>query len=80
MECSYEFDWVNIILSDIRNFISHITPLCSLLYMLLKDKYICTCVCRGSENCKSLVLLDKCILKYFCPLKGDVFVPLKGNT
>ena len=28
--------------SDIRNFISHITPLCSLLYnTLLKDKYMC---------------------------------------
>ena len=31
-----------------------ITPLCSLLHTLLKDK------CRASENCKSLVLQDKC--------------------
>ena len=38
MGCSYEFDWVNIILS----FISRITPLCSLLHTLLKDKtYTC---------------------------------------
>ena len=27
--------------SGMRNFISHITPLRSLLYMLLKDKYMC---------------------------------------
>ena len=34
--------------------ILHITPLCSLLHMLLKDK------CKWmSENCKSLILQDK---------------------
>ena len=27
--------------SDIWNFISHITPFCSLLYTLLKDEYMC---------------------------------------
>ena len=42
-----------------RNFISHITPLCSLLHMLLKDK------CWTSENCKSLVLQDKCNIEIF---------------
>ena len=35
MGCSYEYD------SDINNLISHITPLCSLMYKLLKDKYMC---------------------------------------
>ena len=43
MGCSYETDWVNIILATgvIRKFISHITPLFSLLHMLLKDKHMC---------------------------------------
>ena len=27
--------------SDIRSFIKHITPLCSLLYQLIKDKCMC---------------------------------------
>ena len=31
----------NIFNCDIRNFISHITSLCSLLHSLLKDKYMC---------------------------------------
>ena len=40
----------------------HITPLCSLLHILLKDG---ECVCRMSENCKSLVLQDKCNIEIF---------------
>ena len=32
--------------------------------MLLKDKYN-TCGCRTSENCKSLVLQDKCNIEIF---------------
>ena len=43
----------------------HITPLCSLLNMLLKDKYMCTCVCKTSENCKSVVLQDMCNIEIF---------------
>ena len=42
--------------------ILHITPLCSLLHILLKDS---ECVCRTSENCKSLVLQDKCNIEIF---------------
>ena len=41
----------------IEGVVLHITPLCSLLHILLKDG---ECVCRTSENCKSLVLQDKC--------------------
>ena len=41
----------------------HITPLCSLLHTLLKDK--CLCICRMSENCKPLVLQDKCNIEIF---------------
>ena len=40
----------------------HITPLCSLLHILLKDG---ECVCRTSEYCKSLVLQDKCNIEIF---------------
>ena len=42
--CSSETDWVNIILAVIfkeLNVILHITPLCSLLHTLLKDKFLC---------------------------------------
>ena len=42
--------------------ILHITPLCSLLHILLMDG---ECVCRTSENCKSLVLQDKCNIEIF---------------
>ena len=42
--------------------ILHITPLCSLLRTLLKDKCV---VCRTSENFKSLVLQDKCNIEIF---------------
>ena len=45
--------------------ILHITPLCSLLHILLKDG---ECVCRPSENCKSLVLQDKCNIEIFLSL------------
>ena len=41
MGCSYEFDWVISFYSEIRNFISHISPLLSLLHTLLKDKHMC---------------------------------------
>ena len=41
---------------------SHITLLCSLLHTLLKDTCMC---CRTSENCKSLVLQDKCNIRIF---------------
>ena len=40
----------------------YITPLCSLLHTLLKDKYMWLQV---SENCKSLVLQDKCNIEIF---------------
>ena len=40
----------------------YINPLCSLLHTLLKDKYMCLQV---SENCKSLVLQDKCNIEIF---------------
>ena len=43
----------------------YITPLCSLLHTLLKDKCI---FCRTSDNCKSLVLQDKYNIEIFCPL------------
>ena len=50
MECSYETDLGKYYFSsDIRKFISHITPLCSLLHKLLKDECM---ICRTSENCK----------------------------
>ena len=42
--------------------ILHITPLCSLLHMVLKDK----CMCLQDE-CK-LQVTCPAILKYFCPL------------
>ena len=42
--------------------ILHITPLCSLLHILLKDV---ECVCWKSENCKSLVLQDRCNIEIF---------------
>ena len=41
----------------IEGVVLHITPLCSLLHIPLKEG---ECVCRTSENCKSLVLQDKC--------------------
>ena len=41
---------------------SHITPLCSLLHMLLKDKCMC------SEDEWKLSYRTSAILKYFCPL------------
>ena len=41
--------------------ILHVTPLCSQLHILLKDG---ECVCRTSENCKSLVLQDKKNVQY----------------
>ena len=42
MGCSYETDWININFnSNIRNFISHITPICSLLHTHLKDECMC---------------------------------------
>ena len=44
---------------------SHITPLCSLLHTLLKDKCMC---CRTSEHCKSLILQDKCNIEIFLSL------------
>ena len=48
----------------------HITPLCSLLHILLKDG---DCVCRTSENCKSLILQDKCSIEIFLsPANKDV--------
>ena len=40
----------------------HIAPLYSILHILLKD---CECVCRTSENCKSLVLQVKCNIEIF---------------
>ena len=33
-----------------------------------RKSYCILLPCRMSENCKSLILQDKCILKYFCPL------------
>ena len=42
MECTYETDSGKYYFSsDIRNFISHITPLYSLLHTLLKDECMC---------------------------------------
>ena len=44
MGCSYEFDWVDIILAVIYGTLQvllHITHLRSLLYMLLQDKCMC---------------------------------------
>ena len=35
--------------------------------MLLKDKCMCL---RTSENCKSLILQDKCNIENFCPLRN----------
>ena len=48
----------------LKEVILHITPLFSLLHILLKDG---ECVCRTSENCKSLVLQDKYNIEIFCP-------------
>ena len=39
-----------------------------ILHILLKDG---ECVCRMSENCKSLVLQDKCSIEIF--LSPDLF-------
>ena len=44
-------------------FLEEAILLCSLLHILLKYG---ECVCRTSENHKSLVLQDKCNMKYFC--------------
>ena len=41
----------------LEEIILHIIPICSLLHILLKNG---ECVCRMSENCKSLVMQDKC--------------------
>ena len=46
----------------IEEVILHITPSCSLLHTLLKDKCM---LCRTSENCKSLVLQKKCNIEIF---------------
>ena len=46
----------------LKEVILHITPLCSLLHILLKDGEY---VCRTNENCKSLVLQDKCNIEIF---------------
>ena len=53
----------------------HITPLCSLSHTLLKDKCMCSQDVT-SENCKSLVLQNKCNIEIFLSpdydkLKGD---------
>ena len=43
--------------------------ICSLLHILLKDGQ---CDCRMSENCKSLVLQDKCNIEIFlAPAEND---------
>ena len=42
--------------------IFHITPLCSLLHMLLKDKCMCL---QDKYNKKSLVLQIKCNIEIF---------------
>ena len=47
--------------------ISHITPLCSLLHTLLKDKCMCL---QDKGNCESVILQDKCNIKLF--LSPDV--------
>ena len=49
----------------LEDVILHITPLCSLLHTVLKDKCMHKCICRTSENCKSLVLQDKCYIEMF---------------
>ena len=46
----------------LKEVILHITPLCSLLHILFKNG---ECVCRMSENFKSLVLQDKCNIEIF---------------
>ena len=46
----------------LKEVILHITPLCSLLPTLLKTS---ARVCRMCENCKSLVLQDKCNIEIF---------------
>ena len=54
MGCSYETDWLNIILAVIEGtlqVILHITPLCSLFYTRLKDKCMCLQEDRRIENC-----------------------------
>ena len=45
----------------IRGFVNK-PRLCSSLHILLKDS---KCLCRTSENCKSLVLQDKCNIEIF---------------
>ena len=47
----------------------------SLLVTLLKDKYM---VCRMSENCKSLVLQDKCNIELFLSL--DAFTQIISDN
>ena len=62
----------------LKEVILHITPLCSLLHTLLKDKTFSACVCRTSEICKSLVLQDKCNIEiYLSPDKVLVFEGLR---
>ena len=51
--------------------ILHITPLCSLLHKLLKDG---ECVCRMSENCKSLILQDKCNIEIFLSPERKILI------
>ena len=46
--------------SDIRNFIIHITY-CSLMFFIAYT----SCVCKTSENCKSVILQDKCNIEIF---------------
>ena len=66
MGCSSETDWVNIILAVI------VKELYKSYYILLPYVLYCicflrtsACVCRTSENCKSLVLQDKCNIEIF---------------
>ena len=47
----------------------HITFLCSLLHTLLLRTS--ACVCKTSENCKSLVLQDKCNIEIFLSPEVD---------
>ena len=46
----------------LEGFIVHITLVCLLHFFLLKDS---ACVCRTNENCKSLILQDKCNIDIF---------------
>ena len=52
--------------------ILHITPLCSLLHTLLKDKCVCL---QASENCKSLILQDKCNIEIFLSPPLNILSP-----